>query len=291
MAITIDLQPEVRDWIALNLRQGVPGQAVRDELVRHKVLPEVAGAMVEAVTRFVAQGEDADSARAAYLPAPLRMAEGARIRVGERDVRVLMRVQRPAAALLSGLLDEQECEDLIALARPRLQRSTVVDPVTGLDIVAGHRSSDGMFFRLGEHPLVAAIEQRISILTGTPVENGEGLQLLHYPVGAQTTPHRDYLQPTNEANRESIARSGQRTSTLIMYLNDVASGGETSFPATGLSVLPQRGQALYFEYFNAAGDCDPASLHAGDPVLVGEKWIATKWLRSRRFVSRAPALA
>lgn len=167
-----------------------------------------------------------------------------------------------------------------------LQRSTVVDPITGQDIVAGHRSSDGMFFRLGEHPLVAAIEQRISVLTGTPAENGEGLQLLHYPAGAWTSPHFDYLQPTNDANRESVARSGQRTGTLIMYLNDVEAGGDTTFPVIGLSVSPRRGQALYFEYTNAAGQCDPASLHAGEAVRAGEKWIATKWLRSRRFLPR-----
>ena len=60
-----------------------------------------------------------------------------------------------------------------------------------------------------------------------PLENGEGLQVLHYPTGAGSEPHFDYLQPTNAANRESIARSGQRVSTLVTYLNDVPAGGQT----------------------------------------------------------------
>jgi len=33
-----------------------------------------------------------------------------------------------------------------------------------------------------------------------------------------------------------------------------ASAGETAFPAIGLSVSPRRGQAVCFEYCNAAGD-------------------------------------
>ena len=63
-------------------------------------------------------------------------------------------------------------------------------------------------------------------------------------------------------------------------------GGETVFPQVDCSVVPQRGQALYFEYGNGTGRSDPASLHASAPVLAGEKWIATKWIRTQRFVPR-----
>jgi prolyl 4-hydroxylase len=151
------------------------------------------------------------------LAGPLLLAE-------DREVRLLARVQRPAAALLSGLIDQDECAALIDLARPRRQH-----------IVAGYRSSDEMFFRLAESPLVAVIERRIAALTSIPAENGEGLQLLHYPQCAQTTPHVDYLQPINDAHRASIARSGQRIATMFLYLNDVESRDVTTFPATGIS--------------------------------------------------------
>jgi prolyl 4-hydroxylase len=208
------------------------------------------------------------------------------VRLGDREVRVLARLQRPAAVLLDGLLSAAECEELIALARARLVRSTVVDPVTGRNIVAGHRSSDGMFFRPRETPLIARIEDRIAELTGLPAENGEGLQMLHYEVGAESTPHVDYLVPSNEANIESVARSGQRIGTMLMYLNDVEGGGETVFPQVGWSVVPQRGQACYFEYGNGTGRSDPASLHASTPVRAGEKWVATKWIRTQRFIPR-----
>jgi prolyl 4-hydroxylase len=73
-------------------------------------------------------------------------------------------------------------------------------------------------------------------------------------------------------------------STLIIYLNDVEEGGETVFPESGLSVSPRQGSGLYFEYCNHLGQLDPLSLHAGAPVIAGEKWIVTKWMRQRRFV-------
>jgi prolyl 4-hydroxylase len=266
--------------------------------------PELAAAMVAAVARALTQGApmpqgqlvletDADRrlAEAAYRPDPMLLPAGPLIRTMDRDVRVVARMARPSVAVLANVLSSGECEQLIELARPRLQRSLVVDPVTGKDIVAGHRSSDGMFFRPRETPLIDKIERRIAQVTGQPAENGEGLQILRYPTGAESTPHFDYLMPSNAANRDSIARSGQRISTLILYLNDVAAGGETTFPESGWSVVPQRGHAVYFEYGNTAGQTDPASLHAGAPVLAGEKWIATKWLRNRKFVPRGSLMA
>ena len=84
--------------------------------------------------------------------------------------------------------------------------------------------------------------------------------------------------------RQSIARSGQRLSTLIVYLNDVIEGGETVFPEVGLSVVPRRGNGLYFEYTNSRMQVDLKSAHGGAPVIQGEKWIVTKWMRARRFV-------
>ncbi|SMG55095.1 2OG-Fe(II) oxygenase [Paraburkholderia susongensis] len=296
MSITVNFPAEVRDWIASNLTRGVAPQALVNELVSRNNAVELASAMVNAVSSAFLYGTpmpgeklEVGAAPLAYEPEPLRVRNGALLQLGERKVRVLSRLQRPAAVHLADFLSAGECEQLIALARPRLDRSTVVDPVTGRNVVAGHRSSHGMFFRLGETPLIARLEARIAELTGLPVENGEGLQMLNYETGAESTPHVDYLIAGNDANRESIARSGQRVGTLLMYLNDVEDGGETVFPQLGWSVVPQRGHALYFEYGNRFGLADPGSLHASTPLRSGEKWVATKWIRARRFVPRKQA--
>ncbi|MEX3853207.1 2OG-Fe(II) oxygenase [Paraburkholderia sp. BR10923] len=296
MSITVNFPAEVRDWIAANLSRGVAPQAIVNELVSRNNAAELAAAMVEAVASAFLYGMalpgdklEVGGAPLSYQPEPLRVPEGPLIQLGERKVRVLSRLQRPAAVHLANFLSADECEQLIALAQPRLDRSAVVDPVTGRDVIAAHRSSHGMFFRLGETPLIARIEARIAELTATPVENGEGLQMLHYEEGAESTPHVDYLMTGNAANRESIGRSGQRMGTLLMYLKDVEGGGETVFPQLGWSVVPQRGHALYFEYGNRYGMCDPSSLHASTPLRTGDKWVATKWIRTRRFVPRIQA--
>jgi prolyl 4-hydroxylase len=215
-----------------------------------------------------------------------RIAAGNVIRAADTEVRVLQRLERPVIVLLEGVLTGAECAELIELARPRLQRSTVIDPGTGTNTVADYRNSEGMFFRLGETALIARLEQRISALMSCPVENGEGLQLLRYGAGGDNfAPHFDFLIPSSAAISDSIARSGQRVSTLIVYLNDVLQGGETVFPAVGLSVTPRRGNAVYFEYTNSHMQVDQKSLHAGASVARGEKWVVTKWMRARRFVS------
>jgi len=66
-----------------------------------------------------------------------------------------------------------------------------------------------------------------------------------------------------------------------MYLNDVESGGATTFPDVGLRVLPIRGNAAFFSYDRPHPMT--RTQHAGAPVVSGEKWIATKWLRERTF--------
>ncbi|MDB5965471.1 MAG: 2-oxoglutarate-dependent dioxygenase, partial [Polaromonas sp.] len=58
-------------------------------------------------------------------------------------------------------------------------------------------------------------------------------------------------------------------------------GGATVFPVLGLRVAPKRGTAVFFSY-PRAHPCS-LSLHGGEPVIAGEKWIATKWLREARF--------
>jgi len=226
----------------------------------------------------------------AYRYETPRLSRLTTIDAGDRRVCVQARAEQPMLAVLANVLDAAECEALIEMARGRLRPSTLTDPATGRDVVSQKRASLGMFFRLFENPLVERIDRRLARLVKLPPEHGEGLQVLHYPQGAGSDPHFDFLVPANDANRASIARSGQRVSTLVSYLNDVSGGGETIFPLAGWAVSPVRGNAVYFEYCNSSGQLDHASLHASSAVQSGEKWVATKWMRSRPFVPRMSGL-
>ena len=284
--------PALGAWLTDNLDRGAMPLALFEVMLAQGMPADAAFAIVDAFVRArqqgmavpvdaVAAGDIAEN----YIADPLRFHADSRIILADRTVRVAVRGQRPQFAVLNGVLTGDECSELIALARPRLTPSTVVDPQTGQNVVANHRSSMGMFFRLRENPFIAHLDTLFAQIMHCPVEYGEGIQVLHYLPGAESTPHFDFLRPSNSANQHSLLRSGQRISTLVTYLNDVERGGATVFPTAGVAVSPLEGSAIYFEYTNRQGRVDPESLHAGQAVQQGEKWVATKWMRERPFIS------
>jgi prolyl 4-hydroxylase len=203
------------------------------------------------------------------------------IDAGDRRVHVLQAMYNPRIVVFGDLLSHEECDELIALATPRLARSLTVATKTGGEEVNADRTSNGMFFQRGENPLVKRIEARIAKLVGWPEENGEGLQVLHYTPGTEYKPHYDYFDPNEPGTPTILRRGGQRVGTLIMYLHEPEKGGGTSFPDIHMEVAPKRGNAVFFSYDRPHPST--RTLHGGAPVLAGEKWIATKWLRERRF--------
>jgi len=282
----------MRSWIERNLERGCPPEQLIEGLIAQRFDPPIAHGLIRAFVDARAAGTPLtlDTVRldvpdAAYVSDPPRIAAGHSIQVADRQVSVVARVSKPVIAVLANVVSAEECEALIALARPRLRPSTVVDPVTGEHRAADYRDSEATFFVPGETPLIAALDARFSAIMNMPIDHGEGLQVLRYGPGNRYAPHVDFLIPRNEASEQSLRRSGQRVSSLVTYLNDVPGGGETTFPHAGLSVCPMRGNAVYFEYCNSRGQVDAASLHAGAPVTGGEKWAVTKWMRQRPFVA------
>ena len=215
------------------------------------------------------------------VPRPQLILDNVRVDGGDRQVRVLQLRTAPDLMEFEGLLSDDECQALIEAAQPRLSRSLTVDVQTGGHEVHPDRSSQGMFFERAENPLIAAIETRIAKMLQWPAENGENLQILRYLPGAQYLPHYDYFDPGQPGTAELLKRGGQRVATLIIYLHEPEAGGATVFPDVDLSIAPKRGNAVFFSY--PVFDASSLTLHGGAPVIAGEKWIATKWLRQSVF--------
>jgi prolyl 4-hydroxylase len=205
------------------------------------------------------------------------------IATADREIHMLFALTAPRIVLFSNLLSAEECEEMIALSRGKLERSSVVNNETGAYDVHPHRTSYGTYFNRGENELIKRIEARIAELVQFPEANGEPIQILHYEPGGEYKPHFDYFDPQQPGNEQVLTQGGQRIATLVMYLNDVEAGGSTVFPEVGIDVLPRRGNAVYFAYCSETGTLDPRSLHGGSPVSAGEKWIATKWFRQREY--------
>lgn len=197
-------------------------------------------------------------------------------------IKVNMRLNTPDIVLLDNFMTHAECDEVCEYAKSSLTKSTVIDDLTGAGISHEHRSSQGTSFTLGQNVLVQKLEARICELTGMPVVNGEGIQILSYVDGGEYRPHFDYFADS-EGGRANMMQGGQRIITIIMYLSDVVAGGATIFPEINLSIYPKKGSALYFSYFNSLQQVDSRTLHGGAPVISGEKWIATKWIREREY--------
>ncbi|HEX6218595.1 MAG TPA: 2OG-Fe(II) oxygenase [Sphingomicrobium sp.] len=179
----------------------------------------------------------------------------------------------PLALLFPGMATAAECQYLISIAEPGYapsmvfndQHQLVHDPI---------RTSDGSTIHwLIEDPAVHAINRRIAAAMGWAYDTGETLQSLRYAPGQQYRPHFDFVPGEN-----------QRLWTALLYLNDDYEGGETEFVRTGLKVKGQRGDVLVFRNATADGEMDPLSEHAGLPVTKGAKYLATRWVREKRWI-------
>lgn len=277
--------PELRAWIIEQARAGAQPEAVLASMKASGWREDVAIAALEDTLR----GFLDERAKAAQLPPPVPVPEPlpatagmpTTIQLPDREVRVVMAMRNPRVVVFGGLLSHEECDELMAMAAKRLTRSETVQTDTGASEVNSARTSQGMFFDRGENELCRRIEARIAVLVDWPVENGEGLQVLKYLPGAEYKPHYDYFDPAQPGTATILKRGGQRVGTIVMYLNDPEVGGGTTFPDVQLEVAPVKGNAVFFSYDRA----HPVSktLHGGAPVVAGEKWVATKWLREGVF--------
>jgi prolyl 4-hydroxylase len=284
------ISAELRQWIVAQAQAGVAPETVLEAMKSSGWQEEVAiKALEETLRGHLTQQQAPASAvvrqhEAQPVPVPDAPVSDSpsKIRILDRDITVLMSMKHPRVLVLGGFLSDQECDQMIALAGPRMARSETVDNLTGGSEVNVARTSRGMFFERGETGVVDRVERRIAALLGWPLQNGEGLQVLHYKPGAEYKPHYDYFDPVHPGSSSILKRGGQRVGTLLMYLNTPRKGGGTTFPDVGLEVAPIKGNACYFSYDRA--HVDTRSLHGGAPVIEGEKWVATKWLREREFV-------
>jgi len=278
------ITPELRQWITEQASAGCAEPALLESLRAAGWADDVAAQALAQVLQAPAVNNPKAGhlPRASAVPAPLLADSPPFLAAGDRQVSVLLTLTHPRLVVFGNLLAPEECDALIAAAAPRMARSLTVATQTGGEEVNEDRTSDGMFFQRGESPLIQRIEERIARLLNWPIENGEGLQVLHYRPGAEYKPHFDYFDPAEPGTPTIVRRGGQRVGTLVMYLNTPEKGGGTIFPDVHVEVAPQRGNAVFFSYERP--DPSTRTLHGGAPVLAGDKWIATKWLREREFI-------
>ncbi|KAK6923989.1 Prolyl 4-hydroxylase alpha subunit, Fe(2+) 2OG dioxygenase domain [Dillenia turbinata] len=201
---------------------------------------------------------------------------------------------KPRALYFPSFATSEQCESIINMAKVQLKPSTLaLRKGETVESTQGVRTSSGMFISASEDKtgVLDLIEQKIAKVTMIPSSHGEAFNVLRYEIGQRYQSHYDAFHPAEYGPQKS-----QRVASFLLYLSDVEEGGETMFPfengvymdssydfkkCIGLKVKPRKGDGLLFYSVFPNGTIDELSLHGSCPVIKGEKWVATKWIRDR----------
>ncbi|XP_060943076.1 prolyl 4-hydroxylase subunit alpha-1b isoform X1 [Limanda limanda] len=194
---------------------------------------------------------------------------------------------RPYIVRYLDIISDKEMSTVKQLAKPRLRRATISNPITGVLETAPYRISKSAWLTGYEDPLIDKINQRIEDLTGLEMDTAEELQVANYGVGGQYEPHFDFGRK-DEPDAFKELGTGNRIATWLFYMSDVAAGGATVFPDVGAAVWPLKGTAVFWYNLFPSGEGDYSTRHAACPVLVGNKWVSNKWIHERGQEWRRP---
>jgi len=176
---------------------------------------------------------------------------------------------------IPNFLTESECTLIINEINGQLTRSTVT---TGDD---NYRTSRTCYLKTHNNVLSTNLDERICDLFGTTVKFSEGVQGVRYDKSEYFKGHTDWFEPGTSHYEENVNPGGQRTWTVMIYLNQPTKGGHTYFEKIGRGFAPVTGTALLWNNLYPTGEGNPFTHHEALPVEEGNKWIITKWLRSK----------
>ncbi|XP_004511865.1 probable prolyl 4-hydroxylase 9 [Cicer arietinum] len=204
---------------------------------------------------------------------------------------------KPRALYFPNFASAEQCETIIEIATKKGLTPSAVNLPPGVpqESTRSIRSSSGAFYSVFDDKtgVLDAIEEKISKATQIPRNHGEDFNILRYKVGQKYNSHYDAFN-----YGKFDPRNSQRMASFLLYLTDVEEGGETMFPfenglnmdgsygyaeCIGLRVKPRKGDGLLFYSLFPNGTVDRTSLHGSCPVIKGDKWVATKWLRNQEL--------
>ena len=175
---------------------------------------------------------------------------------------------------VDNFLSADECKKLIEKIKSKLRPSSVANFQVDNQVRTSRTCDLGQM----NDPFIEDIDQRICKLLGIHGAYSEVLQGQYYEVGQEFKAHTDFFEPHEFKQHCSV--HGQRTYTVMIYLNDVEEGGETCFHNVNAVFKPVTGQAVIWNSLNPDGTPNVHTLHQARPVEKGFKSVITKWFRT-----------
>lgn len=186
-----------------------------------------------------------------------------------------------------GVLSPAECHELMQYAEKKGLGESFVWSYDGQGqnvVDTSHRKSKQAWISDEEHPLAMKLARFSEQITGIPQSHQEHLQVARYDPLGRFNDHYDACDHEDPAYCAKMNNnSGERKTTLLVYLNTDFEGGETEFPLVGFKSKPEVGKAILFWNVDANDKILHLAKHRGNQVLGGHKWIATKWSHSKPY--------
>ena len=187
---------------------------------------------------------------------------------------VKLKTDRLEICFIDNFLDKDECQHVIKTIRSKLRPSALSSP----DPDKFFRTSKTCdLAKLGDN-IIQAIDDRICDLVQIEKSLSEPIQGQYYEVGQEFKPHTDFFE--NHELKKNGGILGQRSYTVMIYLNSTAKGGETTFPLIDKEFSPTEGKAIIWSNLNPDLSPNPYSMHHARQVRQGYKAIITKWFRT-----------
>ena len=193
--------------------------------------------------------------------------------------------QSPRVRVAEGLAPPEVCDWLIERARDKLQVALMYDGAARKALWMASRTCSEYAFDIIESDLVLLLlRARAGVLLNMPTSAMEPPQVFHYAQGQEIKAHYDHVYGGTGHGRDG-AFTSERIVSLLIYLNDGYEGGELEFPKVGFRHKGRKGDAVFFANVGLDGQRDPLSLHAGLPIVEGEKWLLSQWVHDQPFTS------
>ena len=194
--------------------------------------------------------------------------------------------EEPYIACYDNFITDEECEFIINVSKPKMERAGVSDDSLDLQKYKG-RTNQSYWIPLDQHDIMKRLCIRIALTLGVNFKHFENFQVIHYTEGQEYRYHYDAYD-INEVDKYNLYcnERGNRLKTVLCYINDVKEGGGTGFDnikgrSEPLVVDPLKGRMVVFHNVHENGELHKQSRHAGLPVISGEKWAFNLWLREK----------
>jgi hypothetical protein len=200
----------------------------------------------------------------------------------EMKIDTLLHMSHAKIWKIDNFISDEECDVLMKHGGPKLVRATVAGE-GGESIVSESRKAQQAGYNLHQRnrddPLIDLHNRVLSVTNHHANYNlkspgQEDFTIIQYNPSDQYTPHCDGGCDGDPYN------PGGRVATAVMYCKVADLGGATTFTKADIFVKPEKGTATFFSYKGHDGKMDEGyTEHSGCPVIEGEKWITTFWMR------------